>query len=200
MITAIDAKTALVLIDLQKGIVSLPTAHLTSQIVEKSAQLVAAFRSKNLPVIIVNVNPLGAKWTQARVEQSTAPKGEEAIAQAKAAMEQSGFFDIVPEIANITTPDDIFITKNTWNAFYNTVLHDSLQRFGITNIVLAGIATSIGVEGTARAASEHGYNITFAQDAMTDMHLSAHENSVKTIFPRIGEVDDTAAIISMLTQ
>jgi len=198
MITAIDAKTALVLIDLQKGIMGLPTAHPTEQILEKSLELIEAFRSKNLPIVFVNVNPLGAKWTQARVEQSTAPKGEEAIEQARVAMKQSGFFDLVTEL-NVQ-PDDILITKNTWNAFYNTELHEKLQKLGITNIVLAGVATSIGVEGTARNASEHGYNITFAQDAMTDMHLSAHENSLKSIFPRIGEVDYTAAIIAMLNK
>ncbi|NCD71168.1 isochorismatase family protein [Mucilaginibacter agri] len=197
MITAIDAKTALVLIDLQKGITGMPTAHPIQPIIEKSAELVAAFRSKNLPIVIVNVNPLGAKWTQTRVEASTAPKGEEAIAQARAMMEQNGFFDIIPEIK--TEGSDLFITKNTWNAFFNTPLHDSLQRLGVTGIVLAGVATSIGVEGTARAASEFGYNITFAQDAMTDMKLDAHDNSLKNIFPRIGEVDSTEAIANMLT-
>ena len=196
MITAIDAKTALVLIDLQKGIMGLPTAHSTEQVLEKSIELIKAFRSKNLPVVFVNVNPLGAKWTQARVEQSTAPKGEEAIEQARIAMEQSGFFDLVPQLD--VQSDDILITKNTWNAFYNTPLHEILQKLEITGIVLAGVATSIGVEGTARNASEHGYNITFVEDAMTDMHLSAHENSLKTIFPRIGELGTTAEVIDTL--
>lgn len=196
MITAIDAKTALVLIDLQKGIMGLPTAHPTENVLEKSIELIKAFRSKNLPIVFVNVNPLGAKWTQARVEQSTAPKGEEAIEQARVAMEQSGFFDLVPQLD--VQPDDILITKNTWNAFYNTSLHEILQKLEITGIVLAGVATSIGVEGTARNASEHGYNITFVEDAMTDMHLSAHENSLKTIFPRIGELGTTADVISTL--
>jgi nicotinamidase-related amidase len=198
MITAIDAKSALVLIDLQKGIMGLPTAHPTQNVLEKSIKLIKAFRSKNLPIVFVNVNPLGAKWTQARVEQSTAPKGEEAIEQARIAMEQSGFFDLVPQLD--VQPDDILITKNTWNAFYNTPLHEILQKLQITGIVMAGVATSIGVEGTARNASEHGYNITFAEDAMTDMHLSAHENSLKTIFPRIGEVGDTTAVISILNK
>ncbi|WCT11079.1 isochorismatase family protein [Mucilaginibacter jinjuensis] len=196
MITAIDAKTALVLIDLQKGIMGLPTAHSTEQVLEKSIELIKAFRSKNLPIVFVNVNPLGAKWTQARVEQSTAPKGEEAIEQARLAMEASGFFDLVPQLD--VQPDDILITKNTWSAFYNTPLHEILQKLDITGIVLAGVATSIGVEGTARNASEHGYNITFVEDAMTDMHLSAHENSLKSIFPRIGELGTTADVISTL--
>jgi nicotinamidase-related amidase len=198
MITALDDKTALVLIDLQKGITALPVAHPAAHVIAKSVELVKAFHEKKLLVVIVNVNPLGAEWTQTRVEVSTAPKGDDAIAQARSAMEQGGFFDIIPEIE--AAPDDIFVTKRTWNAFYNTGLNESLKERGITGIVLAGIATSIGVEGTARAASEFGYNITFASDAMTDMHLSAHENSFKSIFPRLGEIDTTAAIIKKLQE
>jgi nicotinamidase-related amidase len=197
MVTEIDDKTALVLIDLQKGIAALPTVHSAEAVIAKSAQLVNAFRAKGLTVAIVNVNPLGAKWTQTRVESPSGPKGAEAIAQARSAMEQSGFFEIVPQIE--PQPDDIFITKGSWNAFYDTALDEQLKSRQITGIVLAGIATSIGVEGTARAASELGYNITFAKDAITDLHLSAHENSLQTIFPRLGEIDDTAAIISKLT-
>lgn len=198
MITELDPKTALVLIDLQKGIMGMALGHPMEPVIKNAVELVAAFRSKNLPVVVVNVNPLGAKWTQTRVESSTAPKGEEAIAAARVMMEQAGFFDIIPEI--VTTEEDIFITKSNWNAFYNTALDESLQKLGITGIVMAGVATSIGVEGTARDASQRGYNITFAKDAMTDLHLSAHENSLQHIFPRIGEVDDTAAIIKKLTE
>jgi nicotinamidase-related amidase len=196
MITELDPKTALVLIDLQKGITRMDTAHPTTEVIARSAELAAAFRSKNLPVVIVNVNPLGAKWTQTRVEQSTAPKGEDAVKQAKAAMEQNGFFDIVPELN--AGGNDIFITKTSWSAFYETDLEEKLKALDITSIVLAGVATSIGVEGTARDASRIGYNLTFAADAMTDIHLSAHEHSMKLIFPRIGEVDDTAAILKKL--
>lgn len=198
MITQLDPKTALVLIDLQKGIAALPVAHPAADIVAKSAELIAAFRSKNLPVVIVNVNPLGAKWTQTRVEESTAPKGEDAIAAARTAMEQGGFFDIVPELP--VDANDIYITKTSWSAFFDTTLHEQLQSLNITSIVLAGIATSIGVEGTARDASRLGYNITFATDAMTDMHLAAHEHSLKFIFPRVGEADSTAAVIKKLSE
>lgn len=196
MITELDPKTALVLIDLQKGIAALPVAHPVLEIINKAVELMDAFHAKGLPVILVNVNPLGAKWTQTRVESSTAPKGAEAIEQARKAMEQSGFFDLVPQLT--INDGDIKITKSGWNAFYDTRLDEQLKTLGVTGIVLAGIATSVGVEGTARAASERGYNITFAKDAMTDMHLSAHENSLKAIFPRIGEVDDTAAIINKM--
>ncbi|EHQ24847.1 isochorismatase family protein [Mucilaginibacter paludis] len=193
MITQIDPKTALVVIDLQKGIVNLPLVHPVEAIINNSIKLIRAFRSKNLPVVIVKVNPLGASWTQTRVDEPSAPKSEDQIIQARTTMQLAGFFDIVPELE--TRPDDIFITKTTWGAFYHTELHELLKRLHITGIVLAGIATSIGVEGTARQASELGYNLSFANDAITDMHSSAHEHSITKIFPRIGEVGDTIAII-----
>ena len=114
----------------------------------------------------------------------------------KAAMEAAGFFELVPELG--AKPDDSYVTKKTWNAFYDTPLEDRLRELGVTNIVLCGIATSIGVEGTARAAYERGFNLSFASDAMTDLVASAHENSLANIFPRIGEVDKTDAIIGHL--
>nr|WP_067054307.1 isochorismatase family protein [Mucilaginibacter sp. L294] len=193
MITALDPKTALVLIDLQNNIAAYPFLHPSAEIIERSGKLADAFRAKNLPVVLINVNTLGAKWTFVRSEKSSSPKTAEAIAEAKAQAEASGAINIVPQLKIHDT--DLQITKHTWSAFFETPLHHELQKRGITGIVLAGIATSIGVEGTARTASELGYNLTFASDAMTDFALPQHEHSLTTIFPRIGEIDTTDAII-----
>lgn len=193
MINELDEKTALILIDLQKGITGMPVAHPIAGIIENSVKLTEAFRAAGLPVVLVNVDPIGAKWTQSRIQNPSAPKGEDAIRQTREKMEKAGFFELIPELNKAGT--DILITKSTWNAFYGTSLHLQLQTLGITGIVLAGVATSIGVEGTARAASEHGYNISFAVDAMTDMDLAAHENSLRVIFPRMGELGDTRSIL-----
>ena len=187
MVTALDKHTALVLIDLQNLVVKLPLAHPVNEILSNSAKLVEAFRKAGQPIVLVNVNPGGAKWTASR---------KDAKQQGPQQVPPADWLDITPEIK--TEPTDIFITKHTWGAFFETALHDELQKRSVTGIVLGGIATSIGVEGTARQASERAYNITFAQDAMTDMFADAHANSLKYIFPRIGEVDDTDKIIEML--
>jgi nicotinamidase-related amidase len=187
MITSIDKNTALVLIDLQKGIAKGDTAHPVSEVLRNAAALVDAFRKAKLPVVILNVNPSGAAWTKARVEKPTMPPNTTM---------PEGATDIVPEI--ITDPSDILITKKTWNAFYNTDLDNELQKRKITGIVLGGISTSAGVEGTARAASERGYNISFATDAMTDKIKEAHNNSISYVFPRIGELGTTDEIIKNL--
>jgi nicotinamidase-related amidase len=187
MITAIDKNTALVLIDLQKGIVKMDVVHPIKDVLQKSALLVDAFHKANLPVVGVNVIPTPANL---RNENPVAKN----VASSMAAME--GFADIVEDIK--TLPTDIFVTKRTWNAFYNTPLHEELKKRNITGIVLAGIATSIGVEGTARAAHELGYNISFATDAMTDRMAEAHKHSMQIIFPRIGELGTAADIIEKL--
>jgi nicotinamidase-related amidase len=79
------------------------------------------------------------------------------------------------------------VTKRTWGAFYGTDLDLQLRRRGVTQIVLAGLTTSIGVESTARAAYEHGYHVTLATDAMADLDLQAHRNSIQRIFPLLGQ-------------
>jgi nicotinamidase-related amidase len=185
MVTSLDKKTALVLIDLQKGIVQFPVVKPANEILAKAAALVSAFRKANLPVVVVNVDPTKSLLNNMRTD-----------ANAKFTSFPDEWFEITPEIETIE--DDIFITKNAWNAFTNPNLDIELKKRGITGIILAGISTSIGVEGTARAASELGYNITFAQDATTDTNADAYEHSVKLIFPRLGEVDDTDRIIEVL--
>jgi nicotinamidase-related amidase len=196
MITSIDKITALILIDLQKGVVSMDTAHPVKEVVANAVKLINAFRKEKLPVVLVNVNPMGASWTKSRKEVSTVPKNPLMQSLAKGAMQITGFDEIVPEI--IRHPEDILITKRNWNAFFNTKLNEELQKRNVTGIVIAGISTSIGVEGTARAASELGYNISFATDGMTDRLMAAHNNSIQNIFPRLGELGTIDEIIDKL--
>lgn len=180
-ITTLDPRTALVVIDLQKGMRNLTAAHPVEEIFARAGELAAAFRAYQLPVVLVNV--LGG--APGRTDQKRPPLSPPA-----------DWGELVPELA--AQPGDIKITKYRWGAFHDTSLHRQLQQAGVTQIVLAGISTSIGVETTARAAYEHGYNVTLAVDAMTDANAEAHENSVLRIFPRLGETGTTGEILAML--
>ena len=186
MVTVLDKNTALVLIDLQQSIVSLPLATPVDGVLNNCAKLLAAFREANLPIVIVNVDHTNAAWMNTRKEGN--PPARPAPTPEMLA--------IVPAIE--TRPDDIFITKHTWGAFFETALEEELRKRNVTGIVLAGIATSIGVEGTARHASERGFNVCFATDAMTDLFPDAHQHSITRIFPRMGELDETDKIIALL--
>jgi nicotinamidase-related amidase len=106
------------------------------------------------------------------------------------------FYELVPELA--AKPSDLRVTKRQPNAFYGTDLDLQLRRRGVTGIVLTGIATSQGVETMARAANERGYNLTFPSDAITDMDPASHDYMLQKLFPRLGEIDTTDAVLKLL--
>jgi nicotinamidase-related amidase len=180
-ITVIDPKTALILIDLQKGIVGLPVAHPAPEVVKHASSLAAAFRRHGLPVVLVKV----AGVAPGRTEQPRSTANWPA-----------DWTDLVPELQQ--QESDHAVTKRTWGAFTNTDLEKHLKDLGVTQVVIAGIATSIGVESTARQAHESGFHVTLVTDAMTDMHLEAHNNSVTRIFPRLGETGTTEQLLGLL--
>jgi nicotinamidase-related amidase len=105
--------------------------------------------------------------------------------------------EIVPEIG--PKPGDLLITKRQWGAFYGTDLDLQLRRRRVRTIVLAGIATNFGVESTARAAYERGYQQVFVEDAMTSLTAEGHDFVIKNIFPRIGRVRSTSAVLEALS-
>jgi nicotinamidase-related amidase len=179
-LTQIDPVAALITIDLQKGIVGFPTAHPAGEIIQRSAQLARAFREKNLPVVLVNVANRAPGRTQSQFKFSPPPD----------------WADLVPELDQ--QPGDYTVTKHQIGAFYGTGLEMILRRRGVTQIFLAGVATSVGVEMTARTAYDHGFNVVLVTDAMTDMSLEAHQNSLERSFPRIGELVTTEEALAAL--
>jgi nicotinamidase-related amidase len=180
-VTTLDPKTALIVIDLQKGLVGFPTVHPIAGILASATVLTAAFRRRGLPVVLVNVTGGAPGRTERSHSLGSLPPD---------------WADLVPELN--AQPDDLLITKKTWGAFTNTDLEARLKGLGVTQVVLAGVATSIGVESTARYAYELGFNVTLAVDAMTDLNLEAHDNSVARIFPRLGETGSTREIVELL--
>jgi nicotinamidase-related amidase len=184
--TALDPKTALVVIDLQKGLSAFPTVHPFPGIVSNTVRLARAFRRAELPVVLVNVmaSADGQDLPHSRVEvRFNMPRSPD-------------FGELLPELERM--PSDLVITKRQPSAFYGTELDLQLRRRGVTGIVLTGVATSSGVDGTARAAHERAYNVTFASDAITDLDPAAHEFVMTKIFPRIGEIDTTDALLALL--
>jgi nicotinamidase-related amidase len=178
--TTLDQTTALIVIDMQKGIVSFPTAHPAKDVVRQASALAAAFRHHDLPVVLVNVDGRAPGRTERSV---SVPRAD-------------GWTDLVPELDRQKT--DHIVTKRTWGAFTNTGLEQHLKGLGVTQVVMTGVATSSGVESTARQAHELGFNVTLAVDAMTDTSLDAHLNSVTRIFPRLGETATTVEIVDLL--
>jgi nicotinamidase-related amidase len=203
-LTTLDPKTALVLIDLQHGIVSPPSVPLTgAEVVARGKELADAFRAHGLPVVLVNVSfsPDFGDAPQGRDDES-AEEEAEAEAEAGDDAEDHGmpadFAVIVDELGARDT--DIRVTKHQWGAFHGTDLDTQLRRRGVTQIVLAGLVTSRGVDTTAREAYAHNYNVAFAVDAMADRGIEVHENAIERIFPQIGQRATTAEILETLAK
>ena len=180
-LTTLDPNTALILIDLQKGIVARDAKpYPSAEVVAKATTLARAFRAHKLPVVLVHVT-------------GGAPGRNEEPKPPTPALDWA---DLVPELDR--QPEDHIVTKKSWGAFAHTGLEEHLKAQGVTQVVIAGIATAIGVESTARQAWEAGFNVTLPVDAMTDLNAETHENSVTRIFPRLGETGTTEDVISLL--
>ncbi|MDG5856852.1 isochorismatase family protein [Clostridium beijerinckii] len=186
----INAKTsALVLIDLQKGIAGggiSGSPHLMDQVIQNASKLVKEFGEKGAFIVLVRVSTVDGK-------DMVKPKTDLASSGMKY---QEGWDELVPEIAG--TKNVHIVTKRQWGAFYGTDLDLQLRRRGIDTIVLGGISTNIGVDTTAREAFQHGYNQIFVEDAMTAISKEEHEYVCKYIFPRIGKIRTSEQVISLL--
>jgi len=179
-------KTALVLIDLQHGIVNM-APNGGAAVIEQAAQLARRFRALGAPVVLVKVAfPGGPLAPQVQTDaQITLPPAMPA-----------GWDQHVDALGH--DAGDIIITKRQWGAFYGTDLELQLRRRGIDTIVLGGIATNIGVESTARFAYEYGFNQVFAEDATGALNDEVHRHTFKHILPRLGRVRSTAEILAAL--
>jgi nicotinamidase-related amidase len=180
-ITQLDTAAALVVIDLQKAVVTIPMAHPASEIIARSARLARAFREKGLPVVLVNVNGIAPGRTEAGRFKLDFPPD---------------WANLVPELE--AQPGDHRVTKQRVGAFIGTSLDAILRERGVTQIVLTGISTSAGVESTARSAYDYGYNVAFVTDAMTDRDAATHGYCVEKVFPRFGERDTTENLLRLL--
>ncbi|WP_158880782.1 hydrolase [Rhodanobacter sp. L36] len=181
--------TALVLIDLQKGIAPYAGGpHSAAHVNERAGRLAARFRALGAPVVLVRVG-FAADFADALKQPVDQPSPARSL--------PDNWLELADELAE--APSDIHITKRQWGAFHGTELDLQLRRRGITQIVLGGISTNIGVESTARAAYEHNYALILAEDAMSAANAEQHKFAVETIFPRLGRVRSTADILEALS-
>lgn len=160
----------------------MPAAHPVGEIVARTAQLARAFRERGLPVVLVNVTGVAPGRTDAgKFNLASLPPD---------------WAELVPELQR--QAGDHVVSKQRVGAFIGTGLDNYLRERGVTQIFLTGVATSAGVESTARSAYDHGYNVVLVTDAMTDRSAEAHRHSVEVIFPRLGETETTENVVKSL--
>lgn len=171
--------TALLLVDIQKGILGFPLApHSGADLVPVCAQLAKRFRAAGALVVLTNV-AWSSNFADALQQPVDRPMGGPSVIPKE-------WSDFPSELDQ--SPDDIVITKRQWGAFHGTELDLQLRRRGIRTLVIGGIATNMGVESTARQAWEHGYEIIFVEEAISSVDAGLHRFAIESIFPIIGRV------------
>ena len=182
------ASTALILIDLQRGIAAGQTVpHAAADVVARAARLIAACRPAGIHIVLVRVDPgpNGVLFPRPQADQPRAPMTISA-----------DFADLLPELGQDAS--DVVVTKHQPNAFYATDLDVQLQRRAVRTIILGGISTNVGVEATARAAHERGYEQIFVPDVMAAREADLHAHSVRRIFPTLGRVRSLDAVLEAI--
>lgn len=180
-VTELDPQTALIVVDVQVGTIANPAAHPTDEVVTRVAQLVGRFDRRQLPVVLATVTGTPTGRTQ------YGPGGRDFPA---------AWSQLVPELDS--QPDAILIRRNTWSAFAGTDLDRRLRERGVTQVVLVGVATSFGVESTARQAYDLGYHVVIVSDAVTDPSLDAHTASMSRVFPALGQIGTTTELLALV--
>jgi nicotinamidase-related amidase len=188
---ALDPRTtALVLIDVQKGVLSMPLApHGAAQVVQNAARLGLHFDEVGALVVLVHV-----AFSAASADRLSQPV--DAASPAPPGGLPADWTEFAPEIAALRA--GVVIAKRQWGAFYGTELDLQLRRRGIATVVLAGVATNFGVESTAREAWQHNYAVVVAEDACASLGEDLHRFSIDKILPRIARVRSTAEIVGAL--
>ncbi|ATM95680.1 nicotinamidase/isochorismatase family protein [Yersinia frederiksenii] len=189
----LDAKTtALVLIDLQQGILPFAKApYSAEQVIATNARLADKFRKSGAAVVFVRVG-----WSNSFADALKQPVDQPSPTPAGGL--PASWWTFPEELA--VTDGDINVIKHQWGAFYGTDLDLQLRRRGIKTIVLAGIATNIGVESTARTAWELGYELVIAEDGCSTASTEMQQFAVNNIFPRISRVRSSGEILAALAE
>ncbi len=143
--------TALILIDIQKDYFPGGRMELSGSIeaAGAAARILSAFRKASWPVF--HIQHISAEPTAAFFVPGTTG------------------IEIHPCVT--PHPDEPTITKRYPNSFRETDLLEKIRHAGVDSILFCGMMTSMCVDATVRAAFDHGFTCTIAQDACATLDL-----------------------------
>ncbi|MDO4670379.1 MAG: isochorismatase family protein [Aerococcus sp.] len=176
--------TALVMIDLQRGVTSVDVKpNRSDEIIARTNQLIEQAQAQGGFLAYVHSDFLDDK------DQLPGDKKLRALSN-----DEAHFADFDPRL---TMANDAYvITKRGFSAFFGTDLDLELRRHHIKRVVFVGISTHVGIDSAARDAYQLGYELTFVTDAMAAPKVEQHEFALNTIFPMMGENKTTAEVLA----
>jgi nicotinamidase-related amidase len=175
--------TALLIMDVQKGIVSRfgdDAGYLT-----RLSSAASAARVAGIGVIYVVV-----AFRPGYPEVSEHNKSFAAIAGTGRFTDGDPDAPIHPAV--VPAAGDVIVTKRRVSAFAGSDLDVVLRASGVDHLVLAGIATSGVVLSTVRQAADLDYRLTVFSDGCLDGDPEVHRVLTEKVFPRQAEVTTVA--------
>jgi ureidoacrylate peracid hydrolase len=198
-------KTALLFFDILNGYVPAPppgTQRVLKPWIQNAVKLAKAGRDAGLPVFFAKGNHRPDNATTALILTDTNnalepwPNGE--VSRPKMhviAGDKSS--DVLADLD--PQPEDYYIVKYRWSAFYQTYLDLALRSRGIDTVIISGGSTDVGVTSTLYSARDMDYNTIVVSDACGTSHdQRAHDMLMELVFPRMARVRTTEEVLEML--
>src|SRR5438093_265959 len=201
IMTISRGSTALLLLDLQRDFLDpdgvyarhgLPVSRLRG-IITTIARVAAASRAAHVPIF-------ASKFT-VYTSPAGAPLGLDHIVKARPFLRTTGFRlgdrgrELIPELG----PVDYELDKPRFSAFHGTPLEVLLRSLEIDTVVLTGIVTHGGVEGTARDAMIRDFSVVILEDCVAAFDEELHLASLRGMGMYV-TVMDAAAYLKALAE
>lgn len=201
---ASTTKTALVLLDIQKGIMMGNFPNKTPEYIRQASKLLEAVRSGNKsgnkpPITIVHVNVAfrpGRPELNPASSMSSRLKGVPPNAFVEGDQSVALFDELVlaskadggDATGAARQEEEVFVTKRRVSALSGTDLATVLRGRGVSHLVLCGVATAGAVLSTVREAADLDYKLTVLKDLCMDKDEEVHRLLVDKVFPMQAEV------------
>ncbi|MGK4585099.1 cysteine hydrolase [Kitasatospora sp. HPMI-4] len=190
-LTLTPSRTALLLMDLQVGIMALlPGDH--TAVVRRAQQAHQAAAAAGVQVVFVRVAFTEAEFKEISKNNKTFAPAAEHHLFAEGSPEVAFCPDVRPG------PKDHIFTKTRTDAFSTTRLDAFLRERGIDTLVLAGLTTSGVVLSTLRDAADRDYRLFVLSDVCADPDADVHDTLINSVFPTQADLVDLESFSSAL--
>ena len=200
-------KTALLFFDILNGYYHAAEPAAKARMkpwIDNAVRLMKAGREAGMPVFFAKGNHRPDSATSALLETDTdmglRPWPDGVVKKGK--MHVTGgdrSSEVIPELD--PRPEDYYIPKYRWSAFYQTYLDLALRARGIDTVIISGGSSDVGVASTIFAGRDMDYNMLVVSDACGTSHdQRAHDLLMTLIFPRMARVRTTDQTLQMIQE
>ena len=172
--------------------------------VDNAARLMKAGRETGIPIFFAKGNHRADNATSALILTDTNnslkpwPGGE--VTKTKMHVISGGWSStVIPELD--PRPDDYYILKYRWSAFYQTYLDVALRARSIDTIIISGGSTDVGVASTVYSGRDMDYNLIVVRDACATSHdQPVHDMLMDSLFLHMSRVRTTDQVLKMIQE